>query len=110
MSRDTIDSEMNRGFLQLLILFLLEKATYGYGILQRVNGLGYSVEENSLYPLLRRLAEKGYLSSKWEVVENKPRKYYEISKEGRALRKQQYEVWKQQNEILSGLKEEIDHE
>ncbi len=110
MGRDTIDTEMNRGFLQLLILFLLEKATYGYGILQRVTGLGYSVEENSLYPLLRRLAEKGYLSSKWEVVDNKPRKYYEISMEGRALRKQQYEVWKQQNEILSGLKEEIDHE
>ena len=47
--------EMKRGFLQLLVLVLLEKdAATGYAMVRAFRDLGYEVEENTLYPLLRR--------------------------------------------------------
>ena len=56
-------SEMNRGFIQLLMLVMLEKPKYGYEIVKGLQEKNFTVEENTLYPLLRRLEEKGYLSS-----------------------------------------------
>ena len=50
-----IETEMKRGFLQLLVLVLLEKEAYGYAMVRAFRDLGYEVEENTLYPLLRRL-------------------------------------------------------
>ncbi|HPE68618.1 MAG TPA: helix-turn-helix transcriptional regulator [Thermotogota bacterium] len=105
MGRDQFESEMNRGFLQLLTLHLLEEKLYGYEIVQRMEKMGYCIEESSLYPLLRRLASKGLLESDWQVVENKPRKYYVISKEGKQVREEINAVWEKQNQILNRVKE-----
>ena len=105
---ENFETEMNRGFLQLIMLYLLEVPMYGYDIVQKMERLGYTVEENSLYPLLRRLAAKEYLKSEWQVNENKPRKYYSVSEAGRDLRKEINKVWEKQNEILTKIKEGIE--
>jgi DNA-binding PadR family transcriptional regulator len=85
------ESEMNRGFLQVLALVLLEKSMYGYMMLKHLERMGYGVEENTLYPLLRRL--------------EKPKKFYIISKKGRGVRGELLRIWKEQNEILNQLLE-----
>ena len=41
------ESEMNRGFLQVLVLVLLEKSMYGYMMLKHFDRMGYAVEENT---------------------------------------------------------------
>src|SRR4030042_2966139 len=51
------ETEMNRGFLQILVLAMLEKDMYGYSMVRTVRDLGSEVEENTLYRLLRRLEE-----------------------------------------------------
>ena len=43
-------TEMNRGFLHILVLALLEKDMYGYSMVKHIETLGYKVEENTLYP------------------------------------------------------------
>ena len=55
------ETEMNRGFLQILVLALLEKDMYGYSMVRTIKDLGYEVEENTLYPLLRRLEKNGWI-------------------------------------------------
>ncbi len=100
------ETEMNRGFLQVLVLVLLEKDRYGYAMAKHLETKGYEVEENTLYPLLRRLEKKGLIKSKWDVRKDRPRKFYIITKEGRDVRRQLLRIWQRQNEILNRLLEE----
>jgi PadR family transcriptional regulator PadR len=93
-------TEMNRGFLQILVLALLEEDMYGYAMVRTVGELGYAVEENTLYPLLRRLEKNGWVKSHWDVSEDRPRKFYGITGTGRSLRAQLLEIWKKQDRIL----------
>jgi len=99
------ETEMNRGFLQILVLLCLEESMYGYKMLSTILKIGYKIEENTLYPLLRRLESKGLISSKWEVSENRPKKFYKITGKGKALRKNLLKIWKNQNEIINNLME-----
>ena len=46
---------------------------------------GLDIEQNTLYPLLRRLDGQGLLESTWEVVEPRPRKYYQLSSNGKIV-------------------------
>jgi len=97
----SIETEMKRGFLQLLVLVLLEKDAYGYAMVRAFRDLGYEVEENTLYPLLRRLEKNGWIRSQWEVREERPRKFYTITAEGRALRADLLSIWRRQDRVLS---------
>jgi PadR family transcriptional regulator, regulatory protein PadR len=57
---------------------------YGFDIMD-ITGL----PSGTVYPALRRLEEGGYVDSKWEkhtiaqVAQRPPRKYYELTKEGK---------------------------
>jgi PadR family transcriptional regulator PadR len=102
-------TEMNRGFLQILVLALLEKNMYGYAMVRTVRDLGYEVEENTLYPLLRRLEKNGWVKSQWDVSRDRPRKFYGITAAGRTLRAQLLEIWKKQDRILKQLLKENYH-
>ena len=95
------ETEMNRGFLQVLVLVLLEKEMYGYAMVKQLEEKGYAMEENTLYPLLRRLEKKGLIKGKWDVGEDRPRKFYAITKEGHNVRASLLEIWQRQNEILN---------
>jgi DNA-binding PadR family transcriptional regulator len=99
------EAEMNRGFLQVLVLVLLEKSMYGYMMLKHFRKLGYTVEENTLYPLLRRLEKRNLIQSEWDVSQDRPKKFYIISKRGKSVRKDLLKIWREQNEILSHLLE-----
>jgi len=103
------ETEMNRGFLQILVLSLLDTDMYGYAMVRTIRELGYEVEENTLYPLLRRLEKNGWIKSKWDVGEDRPRKFYSITEAGRALRSELLGFWKKQNEILKHLLKEKSH-
>ncbi len=105
----SMETEMNRGFLQILVLALLEKDMYGYSMVKHIEGLGYKVEENTLYPLLRRLEKNGWITSKWDLGEDRPRKFYAITPEGRTLRAALLGVWKNQNRVLDEIAKEIPH-
>jgi len=100
------ETEMNRGFLQVLILVLLEKKMYGYSMVKNLKKKGYLIEENTLYPLLRRLEKKGLIQSQWDVSEKRPRKFYVITKKGREVRLQLLNIWKRQNQILTQVRKE----
>jgi len=105
----TIETEMKRGFLQLLVLLLLERNTYGYAMVRAFSDLGYEIEENTLYPLLRRLEKKGLIQGKWELGEERPRKFYAITTAGREMRAGLLVIWKKQDEIVKNMTKEKGH-
>ena len=80
---------MGKGFLSYAATVILQAVgsgyQYGFDIID-VTGL----PGGTVYPALRRLEEQGYLGSKWEKPavaqqqQRPPRKYYEMTREGRA--------------------------
>ncbi len=104
-----LESEMNRGFLQLLVLIVLSEPMYGYMMIRKLEDMKFLIEENTLYPLLRRLESKNYIESKWEVGDGKPKKFYVITNEGKEVRRKLLRIWNEQNEILNKCLEGFDN-
>lgn len=103
MDTDNLEKEMNRGFLQLVILTLLEKPKYGYMMMKGMEEKGAAIEESTLYPLMRRLESQGLLTSRWDTSENKARKYYQVTDEGRAVRGKLAEIVRKQYSLMGEL-------
>lgn len=77
--------EIRRGTVVLACLLALRTPDYGYALLRRLDTAGVPSDANTIYPLLRRLEERGLLSSEWEVGEGRPRKFYRTSPAGSDL-------------------------
>lgn len=77
--------ELRRGTVVLACLLVLTRANYGYALLDLLAQRGFSVDANTLYPLLRRLEKQGLLTSDWNTDEARPRKFYRTSTTGSAL-------------------------
>lgn len=78
--------EMRRGTLSIAVLSQLSKEEYGYSLLKALSDKGMEVDQSTLYPLLRRLESQGLLQSDWRIVdEARPRRYYVISTQGKAV-------------------------
>ena len=105
----SIETEMKRGFLQLLVLVLLERDAYGYAMVRAFRDLGYGVEENTLYPLLRRLEKRGLIQGKWELSEDRPRKFYAVTAAGRDMRAGLLRIWRKQDETIKHMIKENQH-
>lgn len=86
--------EMKRGALVLAVLTTMDQPQYGYSLIQALNDQGIMVEQNTLYPLMRRIEKQGLLESIWQVEGNRPRRYYQISKLGIEVRTELINDWK----------------
>lgn len=98
-----LQQEMKRGSLVLAVLTQMDKPEYGYTLIQTLNACGMVVEQNTLYPLMRRLEKQGLLESIWQIEENRPRRYYQISEMGREVRQLLIDDWKSLNTTLNQL-------
>jgi PadR family transcriptional regulator, regulatory protein PadR len=70
-----------------LILHLVDRRPdHGYGLMQRIEGLCgdlVAVNTNKIYPLLRRLEERGFLTSSWDHPTKRARRIYAITAAGK---------------------------
>ncbi len=85
--KDIFLSEVKtRDVFPLLILHIVrEEPAYGNSIMARIREISagaMSVSPNTVYPLLRRLEEKGYVEGEWERPETRSRRFYKITPEG----------------------------
>ena len=99
-------AEMNRGFLQVLVLIALEIPMYGYAMIHSFREKGYELEESTLYPLLRRLEKNGLIRGEWDVTGARPKKYYRVTVKGRSVRKNLIQFWQKQDTILKDILKE----
>jgi DNA-binding PadR family transcriptional regulator len=82
---DTHTLELRRGTVVLACLLVLRTPGYGYALLKTLAAAGIPSDANTIYPLLRRLDEKGLLESEWNTQESRPRKFYRTSARGNDL-------------------------
>ena len=63
------------------------------------------VVEGTLYPLLTRLKNGGFLSYQWiESTQGPPRKYYQLTEEGEAFLKELEAAWQELNNTINHIR------
>jgi DNA-binding PadR family transcriptional regulator len=72
------------GFIKIHILHhAAEGPVYGVYLMDELRHHGYEIGPGTLYPVLHKMAEAGYLAREQRLVNGKVRKYYTITAEGR---------------------------
>jgi PadR family transcriptional regulator PadR len=70
----------------VLVLHLLAQAPdHGSGLMARIEALCQgllAVNTNTIYPLLRRLEERGFIVGEWEHPTKRSRRYYRVTADG----------------------------
>ncbi len=90
--------DLLQGTLEMLVLrTLVFSPLHGYGISKAIRANSKDVLEiefGSLYPALKRLEAKGWVSAKWEVSEkNRKAKYYRLTEAGRKQLQREHSKW-----------------
>lgn len=99
-------TQMRRGVLEYCILLVLQKGDeYPSSIIQKLKDAELIVVEGTLYPLLVRLKNQGFLSYRWEEsTQGPPRKYYSITPSGRVQLQELDASWKELTQSIDALK------
>ncbi len=105
-----LDRELKKGSAELMILALLDaRPRHGYEISKlieiRSNGrLKFHIA--SLYPLLYRLEERGWITGRWaEKPGQRRRRFYRLTPEGRKVLARQRVTWRAFVEAVARITE-----
>ena len=93
-----LDRELKRGAAELLILSLLDaRPRHGYELSKLIHarsGGTLTFHIDSLYPLLYRLEERGWIQGTWvEKPDERRRRFYKVTVEGRRVLVAQRKTW-----------------
>lgn len=100
-------TQAKKGILELCVLSLIEyKDHYGYELIESLSKWeSMSTNENTVYPLLRRLTKEGYLEGYWVENEVMPRrKYYKLTSEGEVYLLAMRDSWNKLVNDVAGIK------
>jgi len=97
MMNENTQAQMRKGVLEMCILALADQQEmYPSELLLRLKQADLLVVEGTIYPLLNRMKDAGYLEYEWrESSAGPPRKYYRITASGRLKRQSLQEAWQQ---------------
>ena len=95
--------ELRRGCLTLAVMVELQNERYGYVLRKALAEQGMEIDENTLYPLLRRLETQGLLISEWREEANRKKRFYRLSKDGEAILARLIDEWRSINLSLEML-------
>src|SRR5918993_3388942 len=93
-----LDRELKKGSAELLILSLLDaRPRHGYDLSKLIetrSGGQLKFHIDSLYPLLYRLEERGWIKGTWvEKADERRRRIHKVTAEGRRILAEQKRTW-----------------
>src|SRR5687767_8039795 len=89
--------QLRKGLTELWVLAVLARGeAYGYDIIQRLGQIdGLAVGESSVYPLLARLTQEGFMKVRAAPSPTgPPRRYYQLTAAGRTRLSQMLAHWR----------------
>ena len=95
--------ELRRGCLVLAVLAKLRSEYHGYALSKALAESGLEVDENTLYPLLRRLESQQLLVSEWRVEDKRNKRFYRLAEEGQAVLARLLAEWRSINGAIENL-------
>ena len=95
--------ELRRGSVIVAVLAQLREEHYGYALRKALADAGLDIEENTLYPLLRRLESQGLLVSEWREEERRNKRFYHLSPDGEQMLERLRQEWQDINTSLNRI-------
>src|SRR6266550_7354295 len=97
MDIQNTQSQMRKGVLEFCILSVIRQGeVYPSDIVDKMKGANLNILEGTLYPLLTRLKNAGYLTYRWvESNSGPPRKYFSLTEKGAAFYKELEATWEE---------------
>lgn len=114
--REKMDREMRAGVFKLVLLAAVDRLgpVYGYELLKSINGRGtgrLEFKDGTAYPILRKLEQRGLVSSFWQEGEGgPPRKYYQTTELGQEALDQGLHDWRELVDDVAGLLTSMEQE
>lgn len=100
-----MDKELMKGSIDVLLLSLISNQDlYGYEMTKRLKKLSnemYDMSEGTLYPALRRMERKEWISSYWSQHGSTRRKYYTLTDKGKNELERKRKDWNNLNELMN---------
>jgi PadR family transcriptional regulator PadR len=99
-------AQMRRGAIEYCVLALLrDQDRYGLELARALaEADGLVTSEGTVYPLLTRLRREGLVDATWEESPNgPPRRYYQITKDGRAALRAFSSQWERFRDTVDAL-------
>lgn len=93
-----IDNSMLKGNTKMLVLSIIDSGNkYGYEIIKELDAKSYGtfvLKEGTLYPILHDLEKEEFITSAiYKMETNRIRKYYKITKKGKAYLYNKKKEW-----------------
>ncbi len=103
MDIQNTQSQMRKGVLEFCILSIIKQGeVYPSNIVDKMKAASLHILEGTLYPLLTRLKNAGYLSYRWvESNSGPPRKYFVMTESGLVFYAELEKTW---NELADAVK------
>lgn len=100
-----MNNQLKKGVSEIIVLEFLKKENYGYAISEYMNQF-MSMKLTSIYAILSRLEQKGYLQFRTEMQGKQAIKYYIITYNGREYLDSLYKQWNEINTFIQHTKEQ----
>ena len=101
-----MNTQFKKGVIEMCVLKMIsDKDMYGFEVIQTISK-EIEVNENTIYPILRRLTQQQLFSTYTETMSvGAPRKYYKITTKGKKHLKKEKEEWIKFNEVVKEILE-----
>jgi PadR family transcriptional regulator PadR len=105
MNEENFRSQMKKGILELCVLKVVQfQECYASNISERLKKADLLVVEGTLYPLLTRMKNAGWIQYRWEESKSgPPRKYYQITDEGVNILEKLEKEWDSLTQSIQSL-------
>lgn len=105
MDIQNTQSQMRKGVLEFCILSIIRQGeVYPSDIVDKMKGANLNILEGTLYPLLTRLKNAGYLTYRWvESNSGPPRKYFLMTDQGLQFYAELERTWKELADAVQKL-------
>ena len=106
MNIENTQAQMRKGILEYCILLIIARNdAYVQDIINKLRASKMLVVEGTVYPLLNRLKNTGLLAYRWEEsTQGPPRKYYNITEQGRQFLQALETSWEELTTAIEILK------
>jgi len=104
MDIQNTQSQMRKGVLEFCILSIIRQGeVYPSDIVDKMKSANLNILEGTLYPLLTRLKNAGYLTYRWvESNSGPPRKYFLMTEQGLQFYSELERTW---NELADAVQQ-----
>lgn len=106
MKDENVKVQMRKGIMDYCVLAILASGdSYAPAIIAELKRAEMIVVEGTLYPILTRMKNAGYLTYRWEESpQGPPRKYYMLTDAGREYLASLDEAWETLVEQINAIR------